>query len=61
METPTSYLAHFEQSIFALFLDTLLRYIVSYRWVQWILLYISLYLLVRRTLIDKIVVAYLRE
>ena len=44
METPTSYLAHFEQSIFALFLDTLLRYIVSYRWVQWILLYISLYL-----------------
>ena len=41
METPTSYLALFELSIFALFWDTLLRYIVSYWWVQWILLYIS--------------------
>ena len=41
METPTSYLALFELSIFALFWDTLLRYIVSYWLVQWILLYIS--------------------
>ena len=40
METPTSYLALFEQSIFALFWDTLLCYIVSYWWVQGILLYI---------------------